>query len=273
MVAEGFTIRVMTEEDIPLGLQLGEMSGWNQLPADWLRIYQYQPDGCFVGMVDGTPVATISTTTYGRELAWIGMMLVHPDYRRRGVATALMRHAVNWLELRGVRCIKLDATPAGATVYEQLGFQREWDFQRYAGTGTAPEGNLNGEKVPFVVPELDATAFGVDRSARLLRLAEDSWVAQLEDDFGMLRPGRLAGYVGPVIARTPQAAEELLIQLLSRARGTVFWDVPEPNPQALSIVNRLGFHPVRPLTRMWYGDQLVSGRLELQYGVASPATG
>jgi ribosomal protein S18 acetylase RimI-like enzyme len=40
------------------------------------------------------------------------MVLVHPDSRRRGVATALLEHTISYLRDR-VRCIKLDATPDG----------------------------------------------------------------------------------------------------------------------------------------------------------------
>ena len=38
-------IRTMTEEDVPGGLRLVEQAGWNQLPADWLRILRLTPGG------------------------------------------------------------------------------------------------------------------------------------------------------------------------------------------------------------------------------------
>ena len=84
----------------------------------------------FVALMDDDLVGTITTTSYGTELAWIGMMLVHPDFRRRGIATALMKAGLDYLRGGGVRCMKLDATPAGQPVYEKLGFQPEWSIER-----------------------------------------------------------------------------------------------------------------------------------------------
>ncbi|WP_417850432.1 GNAT family N-acetyltransferase [Thalassoglobus sp.] len=273
MVSNEFTIREMTEADVPFGLSLGEMSGWNQVPADWLRIYRYEPQGCFVGMMNEAPVATISTTTYGTDLAWIGMMLVHPDFRRQGIATALMKHVIAWLEERGTECIKLDATPAGATVYEQLGFKREWDFHRYEKPGdVGTVENVEGLE-DFQVEQFDKKAFGVDRSEWLSRLAADSKVVSQQNGYGMLRPGRLATYLGPVIAETPDLAEDLIHQLISEQHKTIFWDAPGPNTDAVELTKRFGFQPVRPLIRMWRGENLVVGNVNKQYALASPATG
>ncbi len=263
----------MTEEDIPFGLPLGEMAGWNQIPADWLRIYRYEPHGCFVGMVNDLPVATISTTTYGTDLAWIGMMLVHPDFRRQGIATALMNHAITWLEQQGVVCIKLDATPAGAKVYEQLGFKAEWEFQRYVKSGSETGFKEFPDSEPFQTGLLDQTAFGVNRSELLGRFAADSNVVSAPMGFGMLRPGRLATYLGPVIAEEPGIAEGLIDQLLSGQSSTLFWDAPGPNPAAVELTKKFGFQPVRPLIRMWRGTKLVAGKVNQQYALASPATG
>ena len=87
-------IRPFTRDDIAPALQLCRSAGWNQLHADWSRLIEYQPNGCFVAELDGRLVGTVTTTSYGTELAWIGMMLVHPEYRRRGIGTELMNAAM-----------------------------------------------------------------------------------------------------------------------------------------------------------------------------------
>ncbi len=273
MVAEGFTIREMTTGDVDFGLSLGEMSGWNQVRTDWLRIVNYEPQGCFVGMINRTPVSTITTTTYGTELAWIGMMLVHPDYRRQGIASALMKHAIAWLDERQIQCIKLDATPAGAPVYEQLGFQNEWNFHRYSREGEPSETFVEATSSTFEIHSIDEAAFGVNRSNWLQRLAADSHAETYDSDFGMLRSGRLATYLGPVIAEKSSTAEALIGQLLAKTNGPVFWDVPGPNATAVELAEQFGFQQVRPLTRMWRGKKLVPGLVEHQFALASPATG
>ncbi len=277
MTAEGFSIRQMTEGDIAFGMTLDEIVGWNQVVADWVRFLRYQPDGCFVGMVGGKPVGTVSTTCYGTEMAWIGMVLVHPDHRRKGIATALMKHALDFLDARGTQCVKLDATPAGATVYEQLGFIREWDFHRYQKDGKADQEALaigaGAGGGGFAPPVTDREAFGVNRDQWLMRLAEGSRVEQFQDGYGMLRPGRVATYLGPVMAQKADTAQVIVERLLAETKRTVFWDVPGPNEEAVKMAQRWGFAPVRPLTRMWRGKKLIVGRVKWQYAMGAPATG
>ena len=112
----------MTVADIPLGLRLARQAGWNQIEADWRRFLAMQPDGCFVGERDGTPVATTATFIFG-PVAWIAMVLVDVDSRRKGVATTLLKHALDFLDNQGVKTVRLDATAAGQPVYEKLGFR------------------------------------------------------------------------------------------------------------------------------------------------------
>lgn len=84
------TIRPFTRDDIPAALGFCAMAGWNQTHDDWMRLFEYQPDGCFAADVDATMAGTVTTTSYGTDLAWIGMVLVHEDYRRRGIAMDLI---------------------------------------------------------------------------------------------------------------------------------------------------------------------------------------
>ena len=272
MVAN-LTIRVMRESDVETGFNLSANAGWNQLRADWFRIREYQPDGCFVGLVDGQVVATISTTCYGNKLAWIGMMLVHPSFRRRGIANALMVYAIQWLDRQGIECIKLDATPAGATVYSQLDFKPEWEFHRYTNNSAESLNNLQTGLVQFTPSLLDQAAFGVDRSQWLQSLARDSIVEQQDNGFGMLRAGRMASYLGPVVATSATTARQVLTKLLSAVNGPIFWDVPSPNLAAGRLAEEFGFHPARNLTRMWRGMSCETCELDLQFALASPATG
>src|SRR2546426_10308735 len=41
-------LRVMTEADIPAGMRLKELAGWNQTPSDWERFLRASPAGCSV---------------------------------------------------------------------------------------------------------------------------------------------------------------------------------------------------------------------------------
>ena len=126
-------IRLLFESDIPAAMQLKEAAGWNQTKADWRRLLSLEPNGCFAEVKDGRLVGTTTTTTYGNELAWIGMVLVDPQARRQGIATQLLKVAMDYLKDR-VATVKLDATAQGQPVYEGFGFEVESVVERWRGT-------------------------------------------------------------------------------------------------------------------------------------------
>jgi predicted N-acetyltransferase YhbS len=170
-------IRVMTEQDLPGADQLRRLAGWNQTIENWQRLLDLAPTGCFVATCAAGLVGTVTTTSYGATLAWIGMMLVHPDERRKGIATQLMRQALAHLQQSGVKTVKLDATPAGRPLYEQLGFVPESNLTRWQldqlPTSVSLEASLSlarslEETDWAAVEKIDAAAFGVER-LRVLR--------------------------------------------------------------------------------------------------------
>lgn len=266
-------IRALVAEDIPAALDLCREAGWNQVRNDWVRLLEYEPDGCFGVEIDGQLVGTVTTTRYGTPLAWIGMMLVREDRRRQGVATDLINASLDYLRSQNVQCIKLDATPAGQFVYERMGFQVEWSFQRWARDRQA-DGELLTQSDPLSAShrQLDHRAFLVDRFDWLERLAGTSHVCACDAGFGMLRQGFLAGYLGPVVADAPMTATQIIQPLLQCSSAPrTFWDVM--NPHAAKIADSFGFQPVRDLTRMWIGSKLVSPDMAMQYAISDPGTG
>jgi GNAT superfamily N-acetyltransferase len=193
------------------------------------------------------------------------MVLVHPDYRRRGIGRALLEQCTRHLQARGVRCIKLDATPLGRTLYQDLGFQDEWTLRRWVGRvkhplAERPEARLRPwrESDAASVALLDTTAFGVPRGRLLGGLVNQScaaWVLEAERGsiaaYGLLRRSARVAYLGPVVANTVAAGRRVLVALLNGCVGPVIcWDIPDPNRAAVIVAEELGFRVERPLTRM-----------------------
>src|SRR5262245_6183131 len=118
-------IRRMTAADLSLGMRLKAANGWNQTEADWRRYLDLGGEGCVVAELDGEPVGTTATCVVG-TVAWIAMVLVDAEVRGRGIGKALMSHALEHLDRRGIACLRLDATPLGQPLYEKLGFQAEF---------------------------------------------------------------------------------------------------------------------------------------------------
>jgi GNAT superfamily N-acetyltransferase len=274
------SIEPLGTQDIPRAMELVAAANWNQSPQDWRRFIDFQPAGCFKALLHGALVGTVTSTCYGTELAWIGMMLVDPELRRRGIGTLLMQRVIDHLHSRSVRTIKLDATPAGRPLYAQLGFHAEHDFQRWRRpVVTAADKSVPNEarcETHFRFDDyaaLDRDAFGADRGSWLQRFASVSHVVCRAEGFGMLRPGRIASYLGPITAHNLECAESIIEELLSGTTEPVFWDVPYRSPAATTLAQRWQFEPVRDLTRMWLGDALVPKSPQHQFALCDPATG
>jgi len=140
------SIRILTTDDVPQALALSQAVGWNQTAADWALAIEMNPEGCFAMEEDGQVVATTTTIRYGTELAWVGMVLTHPDYRCRGFARALMERALD--HLADVETIKLDATKMGTPLYRKLGFVEECAIERWIGWGIAGKARAKSMNIP-----------------------------------------------------------------------------------------------------------------------------
>lgn len=283
------SLRPMSQADIPFADQLRSINGWNQTLDDWRRLLDLQPDGCFLGCYNQEPVATLTTTCYQHDLAWIGMVLTHPDFRRRGIAGKLMAHALEFLQEKGIACIKLDATPQGKPLYERLGFLDEYGLKRWKREGWNAVPFESGRMVSRPIREsdwdtlipLDTKAFGVSRRNLLRALYGQSDRSLLILDasgstvgFGMIRRGMVADYLGPLVSRSFEFIPCLISALTAGKPGrAIFWDIPDSQQQATDYARCLGMEPQRELTRMYYRHNLFPGDPTLVFGVADLATG
>jgi predicted N-acetyltransferase YhbS len=277
-------IRLMSTVDLPACDGLRAEAGWNQTVADWQRFLDLSPRGCFVAELNGVVVGTVTTVSYGRELGWVGMLLVDTGTRRRGIGEALLRAALNYLQNEQVRCVKLDATPLGQGMYRKLGFQDEWGLTRFEGRDFERCAQDDGVRefhaadLPAVV-ELDAKAFGVTRPeligalcapARVVIAARSGEV----EGFGLLRAGVTADYIGPMVAKRVDCAAAIARELVRFCgEKPIYWDVPESNAEGVRLAEEMGFVPQRTLVRMFLGEESRSGIVTNYFGIADPSLG
>jgi predicted N-acetyltransferase YhbS len=257
-------IRVMTPADVATGMRLKDLAGWNQTSEDWARFLQESPEGCFVAEWDGHVAGTVTTIVYEGRLAWVGMVLVDPDFRGRGIGTALLQRAVAHLDARRVPCIKLDATPQGKPLYTRLGFKIEYEIERRvlkraARPASPAAGQIEDLTAIFA---LDREVFGANRSAVLQSVADAAPELVLVarqggaiEGYALGRKGSRADHLGPWISWNARAARELLESFLARSsRDVIFVDVPASQAWARPLAMEQGFDLSRPLTRMVRGE-------------------
>ncbi len=258
-------IRRMKQEDIPAAMELKRAAGWNQIEADWENVLALEPEGCFVYELDGRAVGSATAVCFGSELAWIGMVLVLPDYRRRGIARALMERCLAYCRARGAACVKLDATDMGRPLYAALGFEDEQPIERWGLESSTADASAQAPPLTTTdeVAALDREAFGADRGRLLARLLERFPQDAFGDGEGYAlgRPGSNARFVGPVVARECEQARRLIGALLARHPGErFFWDVLPRHQAAAELARELGFAPLRKLVRMTLPRTSEAGR-------------
>jgi GNAT superfamily N-acetyltransferase len=244
--------------DVGAALRLSTQAGWNQLEADWLRLVSLWPDACFAVRDDERSVIATSTLASFGGVGWVGMVLVDESLRGRGIGGAVLRAAV--AAGASLDAIGLDATDLGMPVYAKHGFAPQVGINRWGGSVTRPCQNSArpaiDEDWPAIL-ELDRRACGVNRSALLRAMSREPGVrlrvielSERLQGFGFARPGRVAGHVGPVVAKTPETATELACALCDEQH--VFIDVIDrPESERFSRwLNDSGFSVLRRLTRM-----------------------
>jgi GNAT superfamily N-acetyltransferase len=284
------SLRCLAESDLPGALELSASANWNQNAADW-RAMLALGEGWGIDDVDAQGrerlAASIVVLPYGDAFAWVSMVLVLPGFQRRGHASRLLRHALAWLEARGMTAV-LDATPAGHAVYAQEGFVDTWGFARYrrerasappdrpAGPATRA---LRDEDWPAIAA-MDAAAFGADRLALLHRLAQ-RWprAARVAFEAGRLRgfvfgrDGREAQQIGPLCADELPTAMRLLADVLPEASGPIYLDLLDDKNALLPWLERQGFALQRPFTRMVHDASGAPGDARSIVLVAGPELG
>jgi GNAT superfamily N-acetyltransferase len=275
-------IRTMITNDLELGLRLSRQAGWNQTEADWLRLMYFEPEGCFVAELDGSAVGT-TTTCVLDQVAWIAMVLVDENYRRRGIGIHLLKHALNYLDSRQVSTIRLDATELGRPIYETLGFIPEYDLARYQGIAPScpalpTAADATSDAFSDII-EFDKMITGTNREKMLIRLFEEfpqglrtfrRW-GKIEG-YVTIRPGENAVQIGPCIASN-DAGPALLYDALNRCAGKyVFVDIPHDNAGAVKIAESSGLEIQRCFTRMYRGER-VNDKLDALWASSGPEKG
>ena len=282
--------RDMTEADLADGLRLSRASGWNQTLDDWRLLLSLGPGLFRVALLDGRIVASGGAVRYGNEFAWICMILVDPERRGHGLGTRIFDEVLARCETEmragRLRCVGLDATPAGHGIYLQRGFIDSGSLVRMrAEPATAERKGSDLESCPGrkstiqdLTPILarDRDVFGADRGA-LLR-----WAHGAAPDLAWATPGGAycfgrhgdhSDHVGPVVAEDRESALALVRACLSLPRRRPVILDARADPGLLADLGALGFREQRPLTRMYLGETRPSSEPARELAVFGPEFG
>ena len=278
-------VRSMRATDIDAGLRLCRLSGWNQTRRDWEQFLALNPGGACVAEYEGHVVGTVATVRYGSRFGWIGMVLVDPAFRGRGIGTRLLDHAL--VLLSDMPLVRLDATPAGHDLYLTRQFVDEGLLNRVEAVApvlpsSAPDGvRPMAERDLPQVSALDEQAFGADRGLMLQWMwqgaPEYAWVSHSGDrmtGYAMGRHGHAYEHAGPIVAGDDETACRLVRACLGASCTRPFViDAPAGHPSWQRSLGAMGFRHQRSLLRMVKGRGHIPGDLARQFAVLGPEFG
>jgi len=277
--------RRLTRTDIPAADALRQAAHWNQTERDWERLIAFNPDGCFAAEVDGRVAGSATTTVYDGGVAWIGMVLVAPAFRGKGIGRKLLEASIRHLKMKNVPSIKLDATPLGEPLYASIGFKGYRKITRMRGQGMKtgmPESIRRARpEDAATVLQLDSLAFGCGRRQVIKALLEDfperAFVSDGRDGVnGMVlgRRGASADQAGPLAAADDETALALLAAALAAVEAPeCVLDVPETSAACMKMLERAGYVMERQFTRMRLGAEAAPERWAAYRVVHCPELG
>jgi GNAT superfamily N-acetyltransferase len=258
-----FAVRPMRPGELELVLEWARQEGWNPGLDDSLPFHDADPSGFFVGAVGEVPVGSISVVKYGDDLAFLGLYMVHPEFRGKGYGRAIWDAGI--ASANG-RSIGLDGVVAQQENYRKAGFEEAYKTVRYGGVIVAlPSSSLTATPVTDKLDGLvryDASVFSAQRPAFVT-----SWCTNRKHRRTAVvrKSGKIRGYgtirrcydgykIGPLFAADADSAAALLSTLGQEAKGArVFIDIPSDNRDAVALAVGMGLEPVFETSRMYRG--------------------
>jgi GNAT superfamily N-acetyltransferase len=261
------TFRRLTRAELDTVLDWARIEGWNPGRHDAGAFWATDPEG-FHGMeVDGRLIGSGSIVSYDGRLGFVGLFIVRPEFRGRGLGTQLWNHLIARLRerLEPGAPAGLDGVFAMQDYYARSGFAFTHRNLRMEGTGrngARTDDLVRLDTLPFAqVAAFDQAHFGVPRPNFLrhwIRPPGGLALGRLRDGalsgIGVARPCMRGYKIGPLFAEDPETAGRLFAALSAFAAGhPIFLDIPEINTEAVALARRHGLKEGFGCARMVLG--------------------
>lgn len=245
----------LTPKDLPELLEL-QPEGWTDI-TPYFQFYFDSPFCHPIKIVEDNKMIGIGTNILHKSSAWIAHIIVHPEFRNRGIGGLVTKSLLDTIDTAKHPTISLIATPMGEPVYKKLGFQAEGDYlffknEKYKAT---PEENPNITLAePAFYDEIlafDQMASGEDRSVLLephlkhIKIFRDQQSVQ-----GFYAPSLGDGLVVAENETAGIALLKLRLQVLP------FVVLPAENEAGIDFLQKEGFLQFQKGSRMQVGNKL-----------------
>lgn len=276
----------LEECDIPGLIELSAAVGWDY---DKDEIQTIMSSGKVYGHKnkEGEIVSSAAIIPYGSSLASIGMVIVHQNYRGKGLGRKVTQKCLD--SVSDDTTVMLIATDEGKTMYESMGFCSIDCVHKYLCDNylsIEPDYNsdmeitpINEENLPQI-ERLDKNAFGEERKTFLIhriKQAKDALVVKDSNGtiigFGLSILGPINLILGPIVAPNDHIASLLIDKLANNHQGKLRIDIPSGNGSFMSHLEKYGFSKVRQPPIMIKNSKHLPSRNKTLYGIAAQIFG
>ncbi|EJR55729.1 hypothetical protein IIM_00821 [Bacillus cereus VD107] len=279
-------VKRLGENNIPCLVRLSEVVGWDYNLEEIETILN---SGIIYGVQNeqGEIIASAAIILYGGALASIGMVIVHPDYKGRGIGKMITEACIGSVSEKTP--IMLIATDEGKPLYEKLGFRTVSYVSKYICNSYNKNYKCVGNEEYIVnyeecdleeIIQIDEDAFGTNREEFLkCRIIQSEQCIVIKDiqqnvlGYGMSIQTPENKIIGPVVAKNDAMAMRIVHYLAREHNGKLRIDVPEGKGNFMKELEITGFQKVnKPPIMMKNSDQLLKRNNEL-YSIAAQIFG
>ncbi|MCY4007038.1 MAG: GNAT family N-acetyltransferase [Rhodobacteraceae bacterium] len=263
MVTQVIDYKNATVADVETMLEWAAREGWNPGLDDAAAFYCADPGGFFAATENGRTVGCISVVNHNDEFAFLGLYIVRPSHRGRGIGIGLWQRGLAHAE---DRVVGLDGVHEQQQNYARSGFVLVGRTTRYAG-------KINGESavnirrathhdIPALV-DMEAQASGSKKIRYLANWFENSasrvtFVVEAGDKIAgcaTVRRCRNGNKFGPLVAHDTAMARMLFFHAACQFEGDYMIDVPDSSIGMTELCQQAGLQPGFATARMYLGQQ------------------
>lgn len=256
--------------DIPGLIDLSDSVGWDY---DEYEIRTVMISGKIFGHknAEGKIVSSAAILTYDTNLASIGMVIVHENYRGLGLGKLVTQKCIESVSQH--TAIMLVATKDGEPLYKKIGFTTVDYVHKYLADNYSGAHNLASNEFTIEdvhardfaeIVRLDAAAFGDKRSKFLQnRIRQAKCCIVVRDHqtniigFGLSIQGPMNLILGPIIAPDSITASLIINTLAKDHHGKLRMDVPSGHAEMRKWLEQNGFKEVnRPPVMILHAEEM-----------------
>lgn len=242
--------------------------GWNPGDNDFDVFWKTDPNGFYGFYHLNKLIAGGAIVSYNQDFGFMGLFIVHPEYRGLGIGNKLWHLRKERLikRLKEGASIGMDGVVAMQSFYEKGGFKIAYKEERYERIGEKFNVNSAISKIEDTdfekIANYDVNCFGFRRKTFLkswLSLPNSNSFKFTEKEsikgFAVIRKVHIGHKIGPLFADNYEVAEALYKACLNAAPSEpVYLDIPVINEDANKLIKVYNAKYTFECARMYYGN-------------------